>query len=249
MKKFENFYETIDEARMRLDQTVVLYDGEPHHILCVTNHREDGVFRAYLDPVTDEEVYHRRVSVPYDWYDEPGMSRGKVMDKFIEDNEGCPVKRKMLNSPKFNRFQPFPLGMINSNGRATYLERSPARHTQQGLTGSMIHTVHVDMTAAKGGPRNASVYNKGIRSCILGLHPDPDQCLTGLTDKGVSNTSVAFHRYFAFVKGPLNLLFLAYKGDIVGFLPDKNLSAVKVCDEHSYVREVIDELAIFNRIN
>lgn len=256
MKKHTNFYETIEEAKIRLDQTVVLYDNEPYHLLCVTNHKSDGIFRVYLDPVVDDgNTFHRNYSVPYEWYDEPGQSRGARMDKFMDEmGDKNVILRKMMNSPKFNSFRPFPLGMCNNQGGATYVERTPARHTQQGLTGNMMLSRPITLDGGKNpagafNSRNIGVYSNGFRSCILGQYPNADECLTNLTDKAVANQSVAFHREFAFVKGPVGIMFVAYKGDVVGFLPNRNLTEVKICDEFNYVREVVDELAMFSRIS
>jgi hypothetical protein len=54
-------------------------------------------------------------------------------------NKGHPIIRKTMNSPKFNKFRPFPLGMCNSNGRCYFLERQPLRpKVEQGLIRSMV---------------------------------------------------------------------------------------------------------------
>lgn len=257
MVAYTNFYETIQEARMRLDETIVLYDDEPYHMLCIADHKPDGVFRAYLDPVVDNGTpYHLLHRVPYDWMDEPGMSKGEKMDQWLESSDGksSPVLRKMLNSPKFNKFRPFALGMMNSKGRALYVERSPTRHTQQGLTGAGLTAQAFDLVEVPGGREkqkgsvSIGMRTPGLYSTIKGAYPDIDLTLTKLTDDSVSNTSTAFHREFALVRGPMNILFLSYKGEIVGYLPFSNTNEVKVGTNFNYVKEAVDELCCFDKI-
>lgn len=254
VKQHLNFYETIEEARMRIDQTVVLYDGEPYLVLCVATGKPDGIFRVYLDPFTpDGKLYSRINSVPYEWHDELGMTKMQKMDLFLEQGgDSCPIIRKMMNSPLFNKFRPFSLGMANEEGYAVYVERSPVRHTQQGLTGPMLSCKGFDLVSngrrglSPGG--KVSLFSRSVYSAITAKHPDIDTVLTNLTDKDNLNTSAAFHREFAVVRGPCNLLFFAYRGEIVGFLPENNTSRVKISKEHEYLKEVVDELSVFNSI-
>lgn len=256
--QYPNFYETINEARMRLDETIVLYDGIPYHVLCVTDHKPDGIFRVYLDPVADDgKPFHRKTAVPYNWCDEPGMTKGQKMDEWLDSTTGksSPILRKMMNSPKFNKFRPFPLGMLNCKGRAMYVERSPTRHTQQGLTGAGLNGLYFDVIdgsgsfSRPGGQTDVSSTCPGLYSTIMGIYPDVDLTLTNLTDDSISNTSTAFHREFAIVRGPMNLLFLAYKGEVIGYLPYSNTNEIKIGAKFSYVKEVVDELACFNKIS
>jgi hypothetical protein len=48
MATHPNTFETVKEAMMRLRRTVVVYDGQPFVVLCITNHKADGIFRIYL---------------------------------------------------------------------------------------------------------------------------------------------------------------------------------------------------------
>jgi len=250
MAQHRNFYETIGEARMRLDETVVLYDNVPYHVLCISDHNSDGIFRVYIDPVSDNGApFHRHSPVPYTEPDEEDGSIGETMDSWLETPQGkkSPVLRKMMNSPKFNKFRPFPIGMVNTDACSLYIERSPTRHTQQGLTGAGLSAVRCDL-AAKASTR-VSTLLPGLYSAILGLYPDLDMTLTNLTDETVSNSSAAFHREFCLVRGPMNMLFLSYKGDIVGYLPYNNTEEVKIGSKFSYVKEVVDELSCFTKIS
>src|SRR3546814_12211748 len=121
---------------MRLVNTVVMYDNRPYYVLCSTDHKKDGIFRMYLDELYTERgaAISRIPGIPYEYNDgtPQHIERGKRMDNFLKDNPDCGIIRKNMDSPLFNRFRPFPLGMCNLNGETYFLCRSPTRNTQQG---------------------------------------------------------------------------------------------------------------------
>lgn len=261
MKEYPNFYETIKEARMRLESTVVLYDGHPHYILTVCDHKSDGIYRLYMEKLGDyAKMAINNYEVPYGWHDEPGMTRGDKMDKFMETHPQSGLVRKMANSPLFNKFRPFPLGMCNYRGSVTFLERSPNRSTYQGLTQSMVTSSMPSVVAACGGRTLSGLEGRGgngpqvstmsdeFCDTVMGKYPSIKECLDRLADPKVTNTGVAFHRYFALLRGPLNMLFVAYKGDIVGFLPSGDTSAIVIGRDYAYTREVVTDLNVFSKI-
>lgn len=250
-----NFYENIKEARMRIDQTTVMYDGEPHFVLCVCDHNPDGVFRVYLDPFRPEgeDMAINMYSIPFNWHDEPGMTKGDKMDKWLDSTDGkkSGVIRKMMNSPKFNKFRPFPLGMSNTGGRAMYIERKPARYTQQGLTDSMItiHSVDLPDPNERYPRQSFQFFSHQMYNTIKGIYPSIEECVENMKDDKVANTSVAFHRDFAFVQGPIGITYLAYKSDLVGFLPSLSNREVRLGKSHQYLREVVATLGYFDTIS
>lgn len=261
MASYHNFFETINEAYMRLRSTFVLYDGEPYNVLCITNHKEDGIWRIYLDPIgegEDKMAYNTVNPPPCDNYPSDHPSLGPEMDKWMDKMNlggmpGTKVVRKMMNSPKFNKFRPYPLGMCNFNGSVYYLERQPTRRTEQGLTHGMITSQEVNL-----GPDNSKkslnrsrmldIYGPSFRACIKGEHPTAQECLDNLNDPDILNDAAAFHRQFAFVRGPLGMIFLAYKADIIGVLPNKDLSALRLGRDFRHTREVVEILDIFGSV-
>ena len=89
MANHKNFYETIKEARMRLAQTVVMYDGEPYYVLALDNHKSDGIFRVYLDKLGQKGgMAHRRLNIPFEYYDGE-TSVGAAMDKWQIGRASC----------------------------------------------------------------------------------------------------------------------------------------------------------------
>ena len=261
MASYHNFFETVNEAYMRLRGTFVLYDGEPYNVLCITNHKEDGIWRIYLDPIGEGEdklAYNTNNPPPCGNYDSGHPNLGKMMDDWLDKRnlEGMPgtkVIRKMMNSPKFNKFRPYPLGMCNFNGSVYYLERQPTRKSEQGLTHGMITSQSVNL-APDNGKRalNRSgmvgLYGPSFLACIKGTHPTAQECLDNLQDPDILNDAAAFHRQFAFVRGPLGMIFLAYKADIIGVLPNKDLSVLRLGRDFRHTREVVEILGTFGSV-
>lgn len=261
MAKYTNFYETIKEANMRLQHTVVLYDGEPHYVLCICDHKSDGIFRVYLDPCGDEMkmAMHMGLSIPYEWHEDPTYpngigntpvyhkARGEKMDAWMEANPGK-ILRKMMNSPAFNKFRPYELGMMNTKHGAIYAQRSPTRHTQQGLTTAMISATPVSLEEHVPGRSRAqaiSLTSDYFRQCVKGAYPSAEECITALKSKDVANNSAAFHRHFALVRGPVSSLFLQYKEDVIGIIPSNKPDQVLLGTEFSHCKEVVEALGTF----
>lgn len=247
-KEHVNFYENIKEATMRLQHTVVIYDNLPYHILTIDCHKPDGIFRVYMEPVGDPKgSVLNQTSVPWDG---PDGARGVQMDIWMEANKNRGVIRKMMNSPLFNKFRPFDLGMCNSDGHVVYIERMPQRHTTQGLTQQMLLTQPVSLDRvkpAKVGP--PTLLSPDVKSCILGDHPSFKECVKNLLDPEIANEGVAFHRNFALLRGPVDTLYLAYKSDVVGVIPNLDASHVKIAKRFAHTREVVEDLRVFEKIS
>jgi hypothetical protein len=249
--QYENFYENIKEADMRLRNTLVMYDGKPYVVLCISDHNKDGILRIYLDEIgTEKGCAYNRIPMPYSVVGEVSSSlHGKYMDEWLKGNPEEGVIRKKMNSPLFNKFRPFPLGMCNYRETVMFLERCPTRHTQQGLTESMLGHRPVGLH----GKNERSLYRVGLcekelKHTICGEYPDVITCLSGLQDSSVLNSGAAFSRKFAFVRGPLNFIFLAYKDNVVGYLPNGDLSSVVVGSEFEYTKEAVAALNVFEDI-
>ncbi|QDP50572.1 MAG: hypothetical protein Tp1125DCM00d2C21254131_13 [Prokaryotic dsDNA virus sp.] len=262
MANHKNFYETIKEARMRLLHSVVMYDGEPYYVLAIENHKADGIFRIYLDKLGQKGgLTHTRLhGIPYEYYDdEPGTSCiGEAMDKWLERNKDAGIVRKMANSPHFNKYRPFPLGMVNceKTGQVFYTRRGPTRHTQQGLTSQMFSCRPIELVAsARSATKRGSLSGGGVNItsnsaylCYTNQYPSIKEVMQHLTDPKTKNNAAAFHREFAILRGPLDMMFLAYKEDVVGFMPNGDLSRLVLARGYGHCREVTDELGVFETI-
>jgi len=243
MKEYPNFYENLAEAVKRLEGTVVKYGNDFYYVLCITDHKNDGIFRIYLDDLKD--LWLRKAGdIPYGGH---VPNRGKAMDDYIVANPNCGIIRKQLNSPLFNKFRPFPIGMINCDGQAIYVERSPVRHTQQGLTSQMLVGRQVTITNNERS-YNIDIYSAGLYQTLTNSYPTFEECCSNLLDKSILNPSVAFHRNFAVLRGPINTLFVAHKNEVVGFLPALDSSVIVLGQDFTYLKEVIESLNIFQEV-
>lgn len=251
-KEYPNFYENLKEANMRLRGTVVLYDGIPHYIYIITGHKPDGIFRVYMEPIGDNMTIHKLNRPPADAYSYDHPSCGPTLDEWLKGNPNSKVIRKHMNSPKFNRFRPFPLGMCNYKGSVYYIERSPTRKAEQGLTPNMMLETRL-MLIGGDSPMNVSRGGIGsicepVRATIVGEYPSIGECIANLNDPDISNDGVAFDRNFALLRGPVRTLFLCYKENVVGFLPNNDTSTVRLSASFAHLKEAVDDLGAFNDI-
>lgn len=240
---------------MRLLNTIILYDGMPYYVVAICNHKPDGIFRMYLDPL--RESGHMLVMEPpgspkrppFDCAPKDHPQVGEQLDLWMSNNPGSGLERKMMNSPKFNKFRPFPLGMLNHGSKTSYVTRHPTRNIEQGLTKRALLGLPVTLAA---GARLDNVANHfmspAMFSCIVGKYPDPKECFERLQDPDVSNDAVGFSRDFALARGPLETLFLSYRGDTVGFLPNRDSTRLRLGRKYPYLREACGELGIFDKI-
>lgn len=103
-------YESVDDARMRLRQTVVLYEGKPVLIRDIVRSDKpgDGIFRVLFDELPSTK---RAPAIPEE---EP--------------------RRKYISSKYFD-IAPFKMGYVNAPTGAFYCSRMPNRMQKQGLCG------------------------------------------------------------------------------------------------------------------
>lgn len=248
MAKYKNFFETIEEALMRLKSTIVLYDGDPYYVWTITNHKSDGAFRIYMTDL--QSMQSGQVPPVLHQLPHGHTSLGASMDMYVDGPNkinGLPVVRKKMDSPLFKQYRPFPLGMMNHQGNAVYIERSPNRpKTEQGLTPNQLRATAVKASAS--GNYSVNVYCPEFRDCIKGDYPTPNECLKGITSGKNVNESVAFNRNFALVKGPIGTLFLGYKNDVVGLLPQNDFKYLTLGNKFKHCKEAVSELNLFYNV-
>lgn len=242
---YPNFYENAHEARMRLLSTIVLYDNDPYLVISITDHMGE-ILRVYLQPLDKvSEAGNPVVSVSAD---HPTL--GIKLDTYMKTNPEAGILRKHIDSPLFHKFRPFPLGMCNyRNGYAYYIERQPNRNTRQGLTGGMVLETLISSGHTRGkGPLDISIFSPEFIDCVKGTYPSAFTCLEKMTNPKVMRHSVGFHRNFALVRGPIDMLFIAYKHDVVGYLPNNDYSKIVIGKDFLHTKEVVTELNLFSEI-
>ena len=206
-------YESIGDAQMRLNSTVVLYDGEPVYI------REIGV-RDAGDPKDDVfRVYAETL---------PRTGREKV-----------DTMRKYISSKKFD-MAPFPMGFMNHKGYAYYCSRLPRRQQKQGLSENTFSCCPVAFQHEVGSVSfGTATQLQPFVDMVKGRYPTMEEALRLLSSEEAK--SVGFSRTYALIRDLEldGLIYLYHKQEKVGFILDGALKLSKsaVCLKES-LREV-----------
>ena len=154
--------------------------------------------------------------------------------------------RKMINSPKFNKFRPFELGNVNYLHKDTIyvvnVERLPVRTRVQGTTSTNTRITTVNKKSGLIFNFSNLTMNEGFVEMCKGVYPS----LKEFFDSGVYE--IALSRNFAVVKGEATGLFSIYHGtDHIGVMNSK--AAIFVFPKFKYLKEVLEESRIFNSVN
>lgn len=160
--------------------------------------------------------------------------------------------RKMLNSPKFNKFRKMPnLGWMNvsSGAGAVFLARQTHRATKHGLTvGNVLITSTPrraagdtnDMTALVSGAYNFSsvMFDKGFVDAHNGQFPSLESVLARIEE----GSSIAFSRKYCVIRDYDGIRWLFRDTTRVGIFT--GVDTLNLLSRHAYLREeVMDEPA------
>jgi hypothetical protein len=209
-------YETVDDARLRLRNTVVRYKDQPVYITNI-NRGEGGddILRVLFTELPTAKNPKRN---PFD---------------DMEPVEGD--KRKYISS-KFFDISPFKMGYVNSKTGAYYTERMPNRIQKQGLCAENFRGVtnfgtQVAWQTFIGTPEMVEM--------IAGKYPTFDQALTALK----KCPAVAFNREFCLVKDEVvpDLIYLYHKGKKVGYYSHKETI---LGNQFKCLKESLEEMQI-----
>lgn len=266
MVSHKNFYQTLQEAKMRLKGTIVQYKDDFYYVIHVSDHMSDGVFRVYMDRLGEGTVgrdLHRGSFPDENEYHYTPDSLGEQYDKWIDKNPGSGFIRKYVNSRHFNQFRPFPLGNVNYDGSVVHCVRTPTRNMHQGMLTQAVNSTRV-RTAPTRAPAtrrglgfwaSTENYNDSSMDCysapfhdmLKGLYPSYEEVIENLRDPSISNEGCAFGRDWSVMRGPIGLLILCYQDSGVGLI-DGDMRRLVISKEHEFLTESVQELSIFNQI-
>lgn len=209
-------YETAEETKFRLENTVVLYDGKP-------------VYITRVGAVGAEDK--KEIARVFFW--ELPLPKGRA--------PGQGETRKYLSSRNFD-LAPFKMGYINHNGEAIFVARLPVRQQRQGLCPNTCTFSNVLGHPSKVMDFATMINSQGFVDMIEGKYPTFKDAGELLGDKKTS--SIAISRSFAFViDNDLEALYLSHKGVKCG-LALKNDRALKVPPKFHFLREEMEECHI-----
>src|SRR3546814_4921159 len=97
-------------------------------------------------------------------------------------------------------------------------------HTQQGLMDNMMKCTQLSAGPVYKLVHPPGVTNFDLYNTVMGNYPTAKECVHELTDPNCLNTVAAFHRAFAFIKGSVDTIFLAYNQDLIGVIPNRDIS-------------------------
>lgn len=210
-------YESLQEAEMRLQGTVVLYDEQPVYITRVTGAApgdpKPDIFRVYAVPLPSRA----------------GVGR-------VEDEEF----RRFISSRRFD-FRTIPLGFMNLAGGIYYCTRLPQRQQKQGLANATFGCTEIAGPRGEGFRLNSVIQNKEFVSMVRGEYPTFEQAMAAVSKNGVFG--MAFSRHYALVSDDDldGLVYLYYKNEKVGFLMD---SKVTLSSKMTCLKEALTELGL-----
>jgi hypothetical protein len=252
-----NFYENLNEARLRLLKNVVSYEGRAYYVLEIVDN-PDGKFRIYLDPVGPLYGCGRDKWTGFPQGGTYNTTYAQELDKWIDNNPESGVLRRYMSSRGFNKYRPFPLGNMNKDGKVFYVERTPTRRTDQGLRENSVLGALVTTTP----PQEPSAFKKAFGNSnnylsinlltpefadtVAGSYPSFEEVVTNLRDPRIANDGVAFSREFSVLRGPVDTLCLCFKADGVGLIDDNN--GLVLGRDYKYLYESVQELDVFSSI-
>jgi hypothetical protein len=211
-------YETPDDAKLRLRNTVVLYKGEPVLINDVARGEgKDDILRVLFQPLPT-----------------PGVDR---FGRRQPDPEA--MERKYISSKHFD-IAPFRMGYVNDQKLgAFFCSRLPNRVQKQGLCTENFKGV----TNNVGGIVNFATFlsNPNVVDMVHNRYPSIDEAIRGLA----KSPAVAFHREFCVMKDEVipDLIYLYHKGQKVGMY-SKGEKKVQLGNKFNCLKESLEELKL-----
>lgn len=154
-------YETTEEVKFRLEQTIVLYDEKP--------------------------VYITRVQLPEA---EDGKEVARVFFRELPYGGRGPEVRKFLSSKKFD-LAPFKMGYFNNKGEAIFASRNPIRQNRQGLSAATLSLVDIRGQKSRDVIFGTLVASQGFTDMINGVFPDFKQIGDLIGDKETSSAAIS----------------------------------------------------------
>lgn len=208
-------YETAEEVRFRLENTIVLYDGAPVLISRVN---------------VPEEVDYKEIARVF-FYELPygrGVGNGKEV-------------RKYLSSRKFD-LAPFKMGYFNHGGEAFCASRIPVRQNRQGLSNGTCAITTIRGKRSENFGFNNMLASQGFVDMVAGKFPTFAEAGEMLGNK--DNSSVAVSRSFAFlIDHDLEALLLMHKGIKCG-IAVRGQKALNLPPKFHFLREEAEECRI-----
>ena len=218
MAKSDIFWTDATQAQERLVSTVILYDNEPVYV--------DGIVQANRDD------------------DSPTIPRAQIRQCGVA-KLSVKSSRKILNSPKFERFRKLPnigwLNMVaNPKTGPLFVSRRPVAGSRlHGLANANIRVenfvVNGDNFFLDGGGYNLGniMYDQGFCDMHHGRYPTLAAVLANIKE----GTGIAYSLDFCVWRDAVGIRWLFHKTNKVGIFT--GVDTLNLFTKFSYLRETI----------
>lgn len=221
-------FEHIDQARQRLEQTIVLYDGRGHYLHNVGS--EEGVQKAYVG------------ELPWDFT--------KAKQKF----KGIPLDDPAFN--KFQPFELGFVNLFDSDSGITndfntlFVFRRPIRSgARQGLSRDAVDGKYLQGSFRAGSRlEGLDLFNqlapcKSFADMLAGIYPS----FTEVLDNLIPQSSIAFARNYALLTDKDGLVWVYRQLERIGLVNNKSKEFF-LFSAKKFLREEIQESGLFPNI-
>lgn len=222
-------YETPEDAKMRLRNTVVLYKGDPVLIQDVQRGEgKDDILRVLF---TELPVGKGAIPQKKPRFAPPPEPEGIPFQAPPAED----ARRKYISSKHFD-IGPFRLGYLNAKGGAVYCSRMPNRIQKQGLCAENFTAT--DHLARRHG-FDAFLQAGDVGKMVAGDYPSFDKAVE-LLDKC---PAVAFSRDYCLVKDEVlpGLVYLYHKNAKVGMYAKGDVS---LGNKFACLKESLEEMKL-----
>lgn len=179
-------YESIEDARMRLKGTVVLYQGDPVYVTGIEPGRGgDDIFRVYAS-----KLPYNRLNVD------------------LDDNG----VRKYISSKHFD-IGAFKMGYVNSEEGAFFCRRLPTRQQKQGLS---VDTFQATYCNGQPVSFQTFLTIPEVPAMVHNIYPLYEECLHLIKTKKTYCIAFSREFALGRSKEVDELVYLEHKGDVVG---------------------------------
>ncbi len=208
-------YDTGKDALQKLGNTIILLNETPIFVTsCEDGPKETVLIKYWQLPIT---------------VDKPEVLVCKLDEQYVDFRTlGARLGYMNTESPKGDK-------------QAIFVSRTPKRQTVQGINGSnLVFQSFIDLTN-----QNKSIVTQfknlyktqSFAEMLKGSYPSRKKAAEMLTtEKNI--TSVAFARWFAFVKKQVGPVYLEYKGKEVGWSSD--LKKINLSKAYTHLQETLD---------
>lgn len=208
-------YDTLEQARMRLRNSVLTYLGQACYV-------RDVVDARGLKPMMVHLTMYPLNTNPAD--DEEGEEVLKQQKLTVP-----------LNDPDLN-FRIFNVGYINDvqYKQAHFLTRGTVRQQVQGLTPRALFTGNGRIDDRLSG-------SKEFEDMLFKRYPTPEEAFQRLTEEGWNSVAIGQHIAVGRDRDHKSLFKLFYRNQAVGIALGKKFSSFTLEEEYTFLKEVLQE--------